>query len=382
VTLRRLLPVAVLLATVFALIIWWAPPAPADLPDCAAAPRSAQFCAVLPTNAVEASPAAPPFDHVSPCTSPAAPGASFCVALPTPGPAVDRTELLARRQDACAQLEAGEAPDFCLVVPTGGASTSALQRDIALALLRQRLGTDFRRTTAGGVQLWTEIGVSAPIVDRAVRLIGADAAAVEEYFGRRYQEPPSVFLFMSQQSFGLALQRHFGVSSALAVQMSQQLLGVLLTGSDAVAINGQSIATSGRPVVYRHELAHVLIHQLAGDGVANWLDEGLATHVSALEPEVIDPLRASALASLRTDRRALSIFTDTRDWQTVNSAYGNRAYGVAAEAVFALERRVGRAGVTTLLESIGRGTAFEDAFGTVVGQTFDDFIALLPTVVH
>ena len=35
-------------------------------------------------------------------------------------------------KDACAKIEAGEAPDFCLVVPAGGASTDALQRDIAI----------------------------------------------------------------------------------------------------------------------------------------------------------------------------------------------------------------------------------------------------------
>ena len=352
---RRLAPFAALFFTLFAVLVFLAPPRSGGDPK-----------------------AEPALDAISPCGAPVAPGPSFCLALPTPGPS-DRVELLVRRLDACAQISAGEAPDFCLVAPAGGASTAALQRDIALAQLRQRLGADFRRTTAGGVQLWAEVGISGPIVDGALRLVETDAAAVEEYFGRHYQQPPAVFLFTSEQSFSVALQRHFGVDAALAGRMSQQLLGVLLTGSDAVAINGQGIVTSSRAVVYRHELTHVLIHQLAGDGVANWLDEGLATRVSAIDAAVTDPARASALASLRTDPRALSVFTDRRDWQTVNTAFGGRAYGVAAEAVLAIERRVDRAGVTRLLEAVGHGASLEDAFRAALGETLDDFIARLPT---
>ncbi len=378
-TARRILPIAVLAVTLFALIVWWAPRVPVAFTDCPPDASPTTFCAVLPTSVAAPSGAALTFDQIRPCAAGAV-GASFCISLPTPAPSTDRTELLARRKDACSQLEVGEAPDFCLVVPASGASTAALQRDIALANLRQRLGADFRRTTSGSVQLWTEVGISGPIVDGALRIVSADAAAVEEYFGRRYQQPPAVFLFTSQQSFGNALQRNFGVSADLAAQMSRQLLGVLLTGSDAVAINGQSIVTSQRPVVYRHELAHVLIHQLAGDGIATWLDEGLATRVSAIDPAVVDPARAAAIAALRTDPRALSIFRDPRDWQTLNTAYGgNRAYGVAAEASLAIERRVGRDGVTALLEILGHGTPLDDAFRTVLGETLDDFVTQLPS---
>ncbi|HEV2009807.1 MAG TPA: hypothetical protein VGS17_02115 [Candidatus Limnocylindria bacterium] len=231
------------------------------------------------------------------------------------------------------------------------------------------------------MQLWTEIGVSGPIVDGALRLVIADSVAVQEYFGRSYQQPPAVFLFTSRQSFSLAMQRHFGVDPAVAAQLSQQLLGVLLTGSDAVAINGEGIVTSARPVVYRHELAHVLLHQLAGDDIPAWLDEGLATRVSAVDPAIVDPARAGAIAFLRTDRRALTIFTDRRDWQTVNASFGGRAYGVAAEAVLEIERRVGRSGVTALLEALGQGASLEEGFHALAGETLDDFIARLPSIV-
>ena len=373
---RRHIPFLLPLAVVLAAISWFAPRLPIASIDCSTG--SAPFCLSVPTTAPDSLPDAWLVDQLRPCRGSAATGPSFCLALPTPAPSADLGELLAQRRDTCAQLEAGEAPDFCLVAPTGGASTAGLQRDIALALLRQRFGTEFRRTAASGVQLWTEAGVSGPIVDSALRLVIADSGAVQDFFGRRYVQPPAVFLFASHQSFSLAMQRHFGVEAATAARLSQQLLGVLLTGSDAVAINGESIVTSARPVVYRHELAHVLIHQLAGDGIAAWLDEGLATRVSAIDAAIVDRPRADAIALIQTDRRSLSIFTDHRDWQTVNTAYGGRAYGVAAEGVLEIERRIGRSGLTALLEAIGRGASVEDGFQTLSGETLDDFIARLP----
>jgi hypothetical protein len=319
-------------------------------------------------------------DRLRSCADAGGAGPSFCVTLPAPALA-DRGTLLASRRTACGVLQPGEAPDFCLVVPSNDASTAALRREIALADLRQRLGGDFRRTTAAGLQLWTEVGLSPEVAAGVLRGVVTDAAAVEDYFGRSYRERPAVFLFTSRRSFALALERHFAVSPAEAGQLSRQLLGLLLTGSDAVAINGENVVTSVRPIVYRHELAHVLIHQLAGDGVSAWLDEGLATRISALDPAVIDPARAEAIALLRTDRRVLAIFTDRRDWQTINAAYNGRAYGVAAEAVLEIERRVGRAGVTTVLEALGQHAALEETFQATTGETLDDFVARLPSTV-
>ena len=40
-----------------------------------------------------------------------------------------------------------------------------------------------------------------------------------------------------------------------------------------------------------------------------------------------------------------------------------------------------KSGVTTLLEALGHGASIEDAFHAVAGETLDDFLARLPSIV-
>ncbi|MEA2662979.1 MAG: Peptidase superfamily [Chloroflexota bacterium] len=335
-----------------------------------------RFCEAFPSFAPASSTPLPLVDQIQPCDGSGFRPA-FCVAFPSGGPSVDRPTLVARRQDACAEL-GGEAPDFCLILPSDATSTGVLRREVALALLRQRLGSDFRRTGSGRAQLWTELGVSAPVSDQVFSLVSDDAAAVEAFFGRSFREPPAVFLFRSRQSFGTAIERQFGVPPNVAGQMAQQLLGLLLTGADAVAINGEAVLTGGRPIVYRHELGHVLIHQLAGDDLPAWLDEGLATYLSDFDGSVVGPERAVALSVLRVNPDARRIFAEGQGFLQVNTDFAGHAYAVAAEAVHLLDIHGGRAGVVALLEAIGRGVALPDAFPDTAGETLDDFLAELP----
>jgi hypothetical protein len=359
------------------LLIAIGPQLRADPPPAGCDPGSTapQFCATLPTLAAPASEPLPLFDQIQPCEAGGL-RPTFCVGYPTAATPPDRPALLAQRQETCASL-GREAPDFCLATSTD-TSSGTLRREVTLGLLRQRLGSDFQRSGSGKAQLWTEVGVPAAVAERIHRTILEDAAAVEAFFGRTYREPPAVFLFSSQRSFGTALERQLGLPASTAALMSRQLLGVFLTGTDAVAINGEGALDRDRPVVYRHELAHVLIHQLAGDDVPAWLDEGLATYVSDFDASAIDPERAVALSLLRIDPQASRIFVDGQGFVRINTEYAGHAYAAAAEAVHLLHARVGSFGITALLESLGRSTRFSEAFALEVGEPFDAFIAGLP----
>jgi hypothetical protein len=320
------------------------------------------FCATLPPfRSPDLSPGRL-IDQARPCEDASA-LASFCLALPAATGTTDPTVLLARRKDACAQLASTDAPAFCLAPPAGSVSAQALQRQVALVLLRQRLGPDFRRTGSGAVDLWTETSMSAAVADTIYAALVEDAAAVQAYFGRAFGDPPAVFLFTSRQSFASALERQFGFSAQTATLLARQTGGMTLAGIDAVAINGESVLNAGRSTIFRHELTHVLVHRLAGDAVPAWLDEGLATVVEARDPFGID--RATALSILANDPAVLAIFSDDRSWLQHNTEYGGHAYGVAAEAVRVLEDRIGRPAVVALLERMGAGAiptaAIEDA---------------------
>ncbi|MEA2662851.1 MAG: Peptidase superfamily, partial [Chloroflexota bacterium] len=326
-------------------------------PACDDAPIGQRFCASLPSfdpPPPASSNAAALVDQIQPCQSTGF-RPSFCVGLAAPGATVDRPALVAQRRATCEQL-GREAPDFCVSVPAADTANATLQREVALALVRQRLGADFARVGSGRTQLWAEVGLAGAIADHVERLVLEDAAAVETFFGRTFREPPAVFLFRSRQSFAAAMERQFGVPADVAAQLAGELLGVLITGADAVAINGESVLNGGRPVVYRHELGHVLIHQLAGDRLPSWLDEGLAAYVSDFDASIVSPERAIAMSMLRVDPQAVGMFTDPRAFLDINAELSGHAYAVAAEAVHAIDLRAGRSGVVALLEALARGT--------------------------
>jgi hypothetical protein len=313
-------------------------------------------------------------DQARPCEANAV--ASFCLSLPSATDTSDTATLLARRQDACAQLMRGDAPEFCLAPPAGSTSARALQREVALALLRQRLGADFRRVGSGGVDLWTETTMSPAIAESIYATLVEDAAAVRAFFGRDLGDPPAVLLFTSRQSFANALERQFGFTAEVAALFARQTGGVTLAGIDAVAINGESVLAAGRSTIFRHELAHVAIHRLTGPSVPAWLDEGLATVVEERDPLGVD--RATALSILANDPGALTIFGDDRPWLAVNTELDGHAYGVAAEAVRVIDARIGRGSLVAMLDRMGSGAPPQAAIEDALGEPLSRFAVALP----
>ena len=356
------------------MLFWIVPRLPAPpAQDCG--PTPVTFCATLPP--FRSPEAAVPrlIDQARPCEDPAA-LASFCLALPGATGTTDPAQLMARRQDACAQLAATDSPGFCLATPGNGLSANVLQRQVALVLLRQRLGPDFRRIATGAVELWAESSMSAAIAGEIGATLAQDAAAVERSFGRPFGDPPAIFLFTSRASFAAALERQFGFSADTAALLGRQTGGVTLAGIDAVAINGESVLRAGPSTIFRHELTHVAVHRMSGDTVPAWLDEGLATVVEGRDAFGID--RASALSLLANDPGVLTIFGGERSWLQNNTDYGGHAYGVAAEAVRVIEARIGVPAVVALLERMGAGTAPGTAIDDALGEPLSRFILELP----
>jgi hypothetical protein len=355
-------------------------PAPAS-PDgeCDAVSSLAiRFCPSLPSFRPTEDPPIRLADQVRPCEEATAFRPSFCVTVPAASGPADHAALVSRRQDACAQLSPGDAPAFCLIVPSGATTDAALARESALALLRQRLGSEFRRVSGGELELWAESGVSSGDAERIDGVLRDDSAAVQTYFARRFRDVPAVFVFASQQSFAFALERQFGYSSGMAAQLSNQYGGLLVSAIGAIAINGKNVLNSGRPTIFRHELTHVMAHQIAGFGLPLWLDEGLATLATETDATAFDAGRATALSILGDEALRSTTFDEQRSWFDRNAALGGNAYGVAVEAVRLLVARLDRPGLVSMLDAVGGGAPLESAYAAASGESLRQFVDAVP----
>jgi tetratricopeptide (TPR) repeat protein len=137
-------------------------------------------------------------------------------------------------------------------------------------------------------------------------------------------------------------------------------------GRIKVPMAGASESTSELRRVLEHELVHAMVATAAGPTVPAWLNEGLAT---ALEPEgtewAEEQLRAS---SVRVPLAQL-----TRGFRGLSAAQARAAYAQSALAVKSLLDRQGSAGVVRLLQAVGRGVPFAEAFHQSIATTLDEF---------
>ena len=356
-------------------------PTAAVAADCASILAALRFCPAVP--AFEPPAASPKLitDQVRPCEDADTFRPSFCVALPAANQGADHATLVTRRQDACAQLALGDAPGFCLVIPSSGTQDAALEREAALLLLRQRLGPDFRRVSGGTLDMWAESGVSLVVAQQLDTFVREDAAAVESYFGRKFRDVPALFVFASQGSFALALEKQFGYSRGVAEQLSNQFGGLLVSGLGAIAINGQNVLGGARPTIFRHELTHVMAHQLAGTGLAMWFDEGLATLVAETDPSAFDLDRTTAFSILADGGLRMLAFDEDHSWFDRNAALGGNAYSVVVEAVRLIVRRLDRPGLVSLLEAVGRGRTLTSAYAVATSESLAQFVQTIPSSV-
>ena len=304
---------------------------------------------------------------------------SFCVALPASGAALDQATLTATRQRACAQLVPKEAPTFCLSLSPGTGS-AALEREVALALLRQRIGEDVRRVGTAPPDLWVEAGVPPASADRLRSVLLADMAAVRAYFGRDFGRVPAVFVFATRGSFAAGLERHFGYPAGPAARLAAQSGGLLVTGLDAIVINAENVLGARSLTILRHELAHVLLHELAGDTtMPAWLDEGLATLIERTGTGADDRERLVSLSIAAERRISLDSLADAGGWLSRNEALAGHAYGVAAGAAEILVDRVTSSGLVPLLEALGRGVPLADAYAARATESLAAFIEAFPS---
>ncbi|GAC1460928.1 MAG: hypothetical protein NVSMB8_11900 [Candidatus Limnocylindrales bacterium] len=335
-----------------------------------------RFCPdVRPLHAAT-DPGAVAVDQMRPC-EPSAALPTFCVALPAHGVAPDPDTLAVSRQRACAQLAPKEAPTFCLSLAPGTGSAT-LERDLALALLRQRIGDAVRRVGPAPPDLWVEDGVPVTTAAQLRTILVDDMAAVRDYFGRDFLRVPAVFVFATRGSFAAALERHFGYPAAVAARLAMQSGGLLVTGLDAIVINAENVLGGRSLTILRHELTHVLLHDLAGDGrLPAWLDEGLATIVELGGAN--DQRERLVSLSLAAERRvSLSSLSDPGEWLSQNDRLAGHGYGIAAAAAQLLLDRLGSGGLVPLLEAVGRGGSLADAYRAQSTETLAPFDAAVP----
>jgi hypothetical protein len=318
-------------------------------------------------------------DQLPACGSRTGMAPSFCVdlAAATPGP----TGAVASPSGTvgggpCDRASRGDAPIFCLA---GVASAGPQGRQSAIAYLVERGGLNTRSLDVPGVHVQLDRLIGSDDAERLGASVAADLAAVETYFGRRFDAAPTIFVLATPSGYADALQELLGYAPPNAATLARETGGLYVSDPSVIFVNW-SYRGSGPLLVIRHELTHVMLREIVGRDTATtpaWIDEGLATLVqNTVRPVSTSPPTAApiALALLAHQRVTLDDLASLAQWPARNSALGGHAYDVSEKGIRELLRHVSLPVLLRILIAQRSSGSFSEAYTQVTGEPYAAFL--------
>src|SRR5207248_3904264 len=159
---------------------------------------------------------------------------------------------------------------------TTNAGNQMATRDIGT--LQERTGVPFVAEPSTRSVVIVDAGVDPATRRVLAAAVDRDIAQLEAEYGYRFASVPTVYVFATRSGFATGLRQIFGARPSDAGVLAATSGGVALTRQNAIVVNLQN-TDPGQITIVRHELTHMLVHQIAGPDatIPAWFDEGLAT---------------------------------------------------------------------------------------------------------
>jgi hypothetical protein len=270
----------------------------------------------------------------------------------------------------------GFIPQFCVNMPVGTSARNETTVPLSTVL-----------TARADVRV--ETGVPASEVIRLATDADNAIARVEMVFGRQFTSKPRILVFATRASFTRGTQDLFGYSPETAANVAVSYGGVFDPQTLTIAVNWQAAASANLSSLLAHELTHLATREIVGHAAVlpAWFEEGLAAEIEAGDAGIGTSARVAARSLLANAPRMLDTITTLAEWHRAHAAIGTGLYAVSAESVRAIEARIGRDAMFSLLAEVGTGVRFEDAYQARAGESLDELVtrfttdlALNPTV--
>ena len=239
-------------------------------------------------------------------------------------------------------------------------------------------GITFKVDAAGPADVYTQTSISSSDSSSIVVQVNADVTAVQTDLGRRFAARPKVYVMTTTSSYGTAMQTIFGYSAAQAQQIATNSQGVFVAHAAALAANWQGLSRTKPVTTLRHELTHMMEHQIAAnvDSVA-WFNEGNAnieefTIAGDQWDSMLSRYGASSMAATNT-LLSFAEITSRDLWNARAEPALTNQYYQSTQLVQLLRNDVGQAGVLRILELMGTGQSFESAYAAQAGRPFSAF---------
>jgi hypothetical protein len=241
-------------------------------------------------------------------------------------------------------------------------------------------GITFRLDVSGAADVYTETTISTANSSSIVVQANADVSAVQTDFGRRFTLRPKIYIMTTTSTYATAMQTIFGYTPAQAQQIATNSQGLFKPNSFAVAGNWQAMSRATPLTTIRHELTHMIEHQIAPtiDSVV-WFNEGVANLEEFTIPgdqwdTMLSRYSAASMAVTNT-LFEISDITTRAVWNARSDPALTNQYYQATQLMQLLRNDLGQPGVLRIIELMGAGQSFESAYAAQAGRPFSSFSA-------
>jgi hypothetical protein len=275
---------------------------------------------------------------------------------------VSRAQASANDGPACVAAT-GFIPRFCVNVPVG----TSVRRETTVPL---------STVLTAHADVRVESGIPAPEVVRLASSVDNAIARVEQVFDRPFTVKPRILVFATRASFARGTQDLFGYSRETAQSVALSYGGVFDPQTLTIAVSWQSTPGSKVSDLLAHELTHLATREIAGHAalLPAWFEEGLAAEIQAGFAGIDVGATLAARSLLANAPDTLDRVSTLAEWHQAYATIGVTLYAASAEAVSAIEARIGRGAMIAMLADVGGGALFEDAYRARAGEGLDELI--------
>lgn len=264
---------------------------------------------------------------------------------------------------------------LAVAVPAPPAATTRTINGVAFTLRQAGLADVLAGPDTSPIDAWALLAIADVVVPR-----------LEQWFGRPFAATPSIYVFPTAESFIANLQKVFGHTYDQAQRAAENEISIFVPGGPGVVVNAEAVGRERGTIeiALRHELSHLMAHQLTRGSAAlpAWLDDGLAELQTEQPPKqqwhaLTSRYTAASMAATDT-LFTLEELTSRAIWNARSGRSFVSQHYPATEAARFLVGDLGAAGVVRILELLGAGQSFDDAYRAVAGKGFDSFTAAYP----
>ena len=251
-------------------------------------------------------------------------------------------------------------------------------------------GYTFTWRATATADVYAERSITSSDAQTIATTVDADVASVQGTYGRAYSTRPPVYVFPTTSSYTRGLQTVLKMPADDATQAGANTAGVFYRSADgvtSVAVNWSRAGEDDPQTVFRHELTHMMIDQIArpeGDeDVPAWLNEGSArlqefTIAGTDHWEMQNRYSAASMVAVR-DYFEVSELASQDDWNARTGDPGELQYYEASQIAQLLRDDIGQSKMIDIFERLDRGEPFDAAFLAESGQPVAQWESTVPS---